>query len=93
MDCKNIKGNVIVIFRTGREANKFIEGSNTSRFIPFYDDHGMCAYRFFDGECSGCCSNPRVTYKMGDDYANCKTVNFRGIVYDVVFYREKAVIL
>lgn len=93
MDCKNIKGNVVVIFRTGREANKFSERNNMMRAAYFYDDDGLCAYRFTDGRYSGCCSNPKVTYQMGDDYTSCKTINFRGDVYDVVFYREKAVIL
>lgn len=93
MDCKNIKGNVVVIFRTGREANKFVERNNMTRTHAFYDDHGLCAYRFIEGQYAGCCSNPVLTYNMGDDYTGCKTITFNGREYNIVFYREKAVIL
>ena len=93
MDCKNIKGNVVVIFRTGREANKFAERNNMAQSHLFCDDHGLCAYRFIEGKYSGCCSNPILTYNMSDDYASCKKITFRWRDYAVVFYREKAVIL
>lgn len=93
MDCKNIKGNVVVIFRTGREANKFVERNNICGLNLFCDDHGLCACRFRNGKYSGYSSNPKATYEMGDDYTSCKTVNFNGIVYNVVFYRKKAVIV
>lgn len=93
MDYNHIRGDVIVIFESGRDFMRFREKYWTEQWPKLAIRHGLCAYRFIQGKKDGYCSNPKKIYNMGDDITICKTINFDRRTYDVIFYHEKAVIV
>ena len=92
MNLNKIEGNTIIVFRNGRDANRFRESRLDVR-NPVDESCGLCAYRFVDGRYSGWCADPVDCYDMGDDFENCKTATFLCHKYKVIFWRPKAEVL
>lgn len=88
-----IEGDVIIMFRNGRDANRFCEKYYGKRMLRFDENHGLCAYRFACGGYKGYSSDPVHCYDMGDDFENCKTATFLCHKYKVIFWRLKAEVL
>lgn len=90
MNLNKIEGNTIVVFRNGRDANRFGEKYGDIHKSIFEDWAEMCAYRFVNGECVGHTCFPVECYHIEGDRGWYRSNDKE---YKVVYYSEKAVVL